>query len=467
LKNHYNIPPAPFKGGVKPVEKETIHTDLLRFIRTSFAKNRVCEYIDIHCITYDLFYKPVLYGINNWHFINIVLLFWFLSSCSNAQQKNYQDQNEVSGTKIVVGAERTELYFPLIKDKRLAVVANQTSLTGNIHLVDSLLSAGFNVVKVFGPEHGFRGSAGAGEEVSNNVDAKTGLSVISLYGKKKKPSPEDLSDVDIVIFDIQDVGARFFTYISTMTYVMEACAENNVEFIILDRPNPHGDYVDGPVLEKEFSSFVGMHPIPVVSGMTMGEYAKMVNGESWLKNGVVCNLTVIKCGNYDHKKIHKLPIAPSPNLPNKTAVQLYPSLCFFEGTIVSVGRGTEFPFQVIGHPDFIIGSFIFEPKEIPGVAKNPKYEGQKCYGQSLQGFAENVLIENRQLHLNWLIYMYEFFKDRSDFFTPYFEKLSGTEKLRKQIIEGKSEEEIRKSWEKDLTEFKRMRKKYLLYEDFE
>ncbi|MBC8488280.1 MAG: DUF1343 domain-containing protein [Bacteroidetes bacterium] len=406
-------------------------------------------------------------GVHPWFFISVIVILLLLNSCSNAQQKNYQDQNEDSETKIVVGAERTELYFPLLKDKWIAIVANQTSLTGNDHLVDSLVYAGFNVVKVFSPEHGFRGSAGAGEEVSNNVDAKTGIPVISLYGKKKKPSPEDLSDVDIVIFDIQDVGARFYTYISTMTYVMEACAENNVEFIILDRPNPNGDYVDGPVLEKKFKTFVGLHPVPIVHGMTVGEYAQMVNGEGWLKDGIKCKLIVVPVENYDHKTQYDLPIPPSPNLPNNTAIQLYPSLCFFEGTIISVGRGTEFPFQVIGHPDFMIGSFVFEPKEIPGVAKNPKYEGQKCYGQSLQGFAENVLMESRQLRLSWLISMHEFFKDRNDFFTPYFEKLSGTEKLRKQIIEGKSEEEIRKSWEKDLTEFKNIRKKYLLYEDFE
>ena len=420
LKKHYDIPPAPFKGGVHP-----------------------------------------------WLFISVIVILLLLNSCSNAQQKNYQDQNEDSETKIVVGAERTELYFPLLKDKWIAIVANQTSLTGNVHLVDSLVYAGFNVVKVFSPEHGFRGSAGAGEEVSNNVDAKTGIPVISLYGKKKKPSPEDLSDVDIVIFDIQDVGARFYTYISTMTYVMEACAENNVEFIILDRPNPNGDYVDGPVLEKKYSSFVGLHPIPVVHGMTIGEYSKMVNAEGWLKDSIKCKLTVIPCKNYDHKTQYELPIAPSPNLPNNIAIQLYPSLCLFEGTIISIGRGTEFPFQVIGHPDYVIGSFAFIPRYIPGVAKNPKHEGQQCYGQSLKGFAEYSLKNERRLYLEWLINMYDFFKGEDDFFNPYFDKLAGTNKLRKQVIEGLSEEEIRDSWEKDLNEFKKIRKKYLLYDDFE
>ncbi|MCD4791483.1 MAG: DUF1343 domain-containing protein [Bacteroidales bacterium] len=406
-------------------------------------------------------------GVCRWFFISVIVILLLLTSCSNAQQKNYQDQNGDSETKIVVGTERTELYFPLLKDKRIAVVANQTSLTGNVHLVDSLLSAGFNVVKVFGPEHGFRGSAGAGEEVSNNVDAKTGISVISLYGKKKKPSPEDLSDVDIMIFDIQDVGARFYTYISTMTYVMEACAENNVEFIILDRPNPNGDYVDGPVLEKKFKSFVGLHPVPIVHGMTTGEYAQMVNGESWLKDGIKCQLTVIPCDNYAHKTQYKLPIAPSPNLPNNIAIQLYPSLCFFEGTIISIGRGTDSPFQVIGHPDFKIGSFTFIPKEISGVAKNPKYEGVQCNGYSLKGFAEDSLKNERRIYLEWLINMYDFFKGEKDYFNSYFDKLAGTDKLRKQIIEGLSEEEIRDSWEKDLIEFKKIRKKYLLYDDFE
>ncbi|MCD4665183.1 MAG: DUF1343 domain-containing protein [Bacteroidales bacterium] len=396
----------------------------------------------------------------------ITLLCFIYISCSNAQHDLNQKQADV-GKKIIVGAEQTELYFPLLQGKNIAIVANQTSVIKNDHLVDSLINAGFNVKKVFGPEHGFRGKAADGVEINSGIDPKTGIPIISLYGNHKKPTEDDLNGIDVVIFDIQDVGTRFYTYISTMTYVMEACAENNVEFLVLDRPNPHGDYVDGPVLKKKFSSFVGLHPVPVVHGMTIGEYAKMVNGKSWLKNGVKCNLTIIKCINYDHKKIYELPIAPSPNLPNNTAIQLYPSLCFFEGTIISVGRGTEFPFQVIGHPDYIIGSFIFEPKEIPRVAKNPKYEEQRCFGLSLHGFAENTLVDNRQLHLYWLISMYEFFKDRNNFFTSYFEKLAGTDMLRKQIMEGLSKEEIRDSWQKDLTEFKKIRNKYLLYDDFE
>ncbi len=251
------------------------------------------------------------------------------SSCINAQQNN-----DHSNKEIVVGAEQTELYFPLLQDKCIAIVANQTSVIGTTHLVDSLVNAGLDVKKVLGPEHGFRGMAADGEHVEDDVDKKTGVEIVSLYGSHRKPTSEDLDDVDIVIFDIQDVGARFYTYISTMSYVMEACAENDKEFIVLDRPNPHGDYVDGPVLEEEFSSFVGLHQIPVVHGMTVGEYAQMVNDEGWLKDSIKCNLTVISCDNYDHNTIYKLPIAPSPNLPNNTAIQLYPSLCFFEGTII-------------------------------------------------------------------------------------------------------------------------------------
>ena len=265
---------------------------------------------------------------------------------------------------IIVGAERTELYFPLLKSKKVGVIANQTSVIGNVHLIDSLVNAGINVQKAFGPEHGFRGNAADGEKVDNAVDSKTGIPIVSLYGANRKPSKESLDGIDIMIFDIQDVGARFYTYISTMSYAMEACAENDVEFIVLDRPNPHGDYVDGPLLEKEFSSFIGLHEIPVVHGMTVGEYAMMVNEEGWLNNQVKCKLKVIPVKNYDHLIKYTLPIAPSPNLPNQTAIDLYPSLCFFEGTIISIGRGTEFPFQVIGHPDFGIGSFAFTPEAI-------------------------------------------------------------------------------------------------------
>ena len=363
------------------------------------------------------------------------------------------------------GAERIGKYLELLNDKRIAIVANQTSTIGKTHLVDSLLGLGVNIIKVFGPEHGFRGDAGAGEKIKDNTDIKTGLPVISLYGKHRKPTPDDLKDIDIVVFDIQDVGVRFYTYISTMTYVMEACAENDIEFLVLDRPNPHGSYVDGPVLEPDYSSFVGMHQVPVVHGMTVGEYAQMVNGEGWLENGAKCNLKVIKVQNYTHNSYYKLPIPPSPNLPNMNAIELYPSLCFFEGTIISVGRGTNLPFQVIGHPDFQEGDYSFSPVDISGVAMNPKYEGKVCKGFDLSGYADTIVFEKR-LDLRWLIQMYKYFQGKDDFFISFFDKLAGTDKLRKQIIAGLTENEIRENWKPQLEDFKTIRKKYLLYPDF-
>jgi uncharacterized protein YbbC (DUF1343 family) len=363
------------------------------------------------------------------------------------------------------GAERIGKYLELLNDKRIAIVANQTSTIGKTHLVDSLLGLGVNIIKVFGPEHGFRGNAGAGEKIKDNTDIKTGLPVISLYGKHRKPTPDDLKDIDIVVFDIQDVGVRFYTYISTMTYVMEACAENDIEFLVLDRPNPHGSYVDGPVLEPDYSSFVGMHQVPVVHGMTVGEYAQMVNGEGWLENGAKCNLKVIKVQNYTHNSYYKLPIPPSPNLPNMNAIELYPSLCFFEGTIISVGRGTNLPFQVIGHPDFQEGDYSFSPVDISGVAMNPKYKGKVCKGFDLSGYADTIVFEKR-LDLRWLIQMYKYFQGKDDFFISFFDKLAGTDKLRKQIIAGLTENEIRENWKPQLEDFKTIRKKYLLYPDF-
>ncbi len=370
------------------------------------------------------------------------------------------------GGGVVTGAERTHLYLPLLKDRQVGIVANQTTIIGSAHLVDSLLALGVDIHRVFGPEHGFRGAAGAGEHVEDDRDPVTGLEVVSLYGNKRKPSPEDLEGIDVVIFDMQDVGARFYTYISTMTYMMEACSEAGIPVLVLDRPNPHGDYVDGPVLDPAFSSFVGLHPIPVVHGMTIGEYAEMVNGEGWLSNGITCELRVIPMENYDHTVQYTLPVAPSPNLPNQKAILLYPSICFFEGTIISVGRGTDFPFQVIGHPDFGIGSFVFMPEDRPGVAMDPKYEGQLCYGQNLAGFAEYFMENPKQLYLGGLIEMYTYFKDREDFFTPYFDKLAGTDQLRLQIAAGRSEKEIRASWRGDLARFMEMRARYLLYPDF-
>ncbi|MFP4471812.1 MAG: exo-beta-N-acetylmuramidase NamZ domain-containing protein, partial [Bacteroidales bacterium] len=358
-------------------------------------------------------------------------------------------------------------YFPLIANKQLAVVANPSSLIEQRHLVDILLSAGMDVVRVFSPEHGFRGKADAGELVGDGIDLVTGLPIISLYGKNRKPQSTDLENVDLVVFDIQDVGARFYTYISTMSLVMEACAENDIPVIVFDRPNPNGFYVDGPVLKMGHSSFVGMHPVPVVHGMTVGEYAQMVNGEYWLPDSLQCDLTVIPVKNYAHAYYYEIPVPPSPNLPNKYAVYLYPSLCLFEGTNVSVGRGTDYPFQIVGHPDYALGSYIFVPRSIPGAATHPKHEGVYCNGHSLIGYAQEMFNQPPRLNLTWLIVFHDYLKDKTDFFNSYFVKLAGTTELRKQIEKGWTEEQIRGSWQPDLEKFKKIRKKYLLYPDFE
>jgi uncharacterized protein YbbC (DUF1343 family) len=367
---------------------------------------------------------------------------------------------------VLNGAERTDVYLPLLKGRKVAVVGNHTSLVNRIHLVDTLLAMGVNVKRMFAPEHGFRGEADAGEHQKTYKDKKTGLTVVSLYGSGFKPSVNDLKDVDVVIFDIQDVGARFYTYISTMHYVMEACAEQKKKMIVLDRPNPNGHYVDGPVREDKYKSFVGMHPVPIVHGMTIGEYAKMVNGEGWLKNGVKCDLEVITVANYSHKDLYELPVKPSPNLVNMKSVYLYPSLCLFEGTIVSVGRGTEFPFQVIGHPRLQNTNFEFTPRSTPG-AKNPPYKDTLCKGHDLRNFADVFIMNSKQVYLFWLMGCYRDTPDKGKFFNTYFNLLAGNATLRQQIIDGVKEEEIRKSWEPGLKKFKEIRKKYLLYEDFE
>jgi len=334
------------------------------------------------------------------------------------------------------------------------------------HLVDSLVNLGVNVIKVFSPEHGFRGKADAGERVVSDIDQTTGLPIVSLYGKNKKPTPEQINDLDILIFDIQDVGARFYTYISTMHYVMEACAENNKQLIILDRPNPNGHYVDGPILEEAHKSFVGMHPVPIVHGMTIGEYAQMINGENWLANGAKCNLEVVKVENYNHTRFYSLPIKPSPNLPNMSSIYLYPSLCLFEGTPISVGRGTDKPFQVLGHPKLKSERFSFTPKSTAG-AKSPKLKGEKCNGYNLSFFGKEYMKGKGILNLFWLIDIYTNFPEKEGFFTNMFTLLSGTEKLQQQIETGKSEEEIHASWQIGLDNFKKIRKQYLLYKDFE
>lgn len=369
--------------------------------------------------------------------------------------------------KIVTGAEQMDLYLPTLKGKKVAMLVNQTSVVRKTHLVDTLKASGVNIVKIFAPEHGFRGTADAGEKVKSGVDAKTGIEVTSMYGASKKPSKQSMMGIDYVVFDIQDVGARFYTYISSLQYMMEACAEANVPLLVLDRPNPNGFYVDGPVLESKYKSFVGMQSIPVVHGMTVGEYAQMLNGEKWLSNKKQCKLTIIPCKKYDHKMLYHLPIAPSPNLKSSTSVLLYPSLCFFEGTIVSVGRGTDTPFEVWGHPDFKDNGFSFIPQSTAG-AKNPPFEGKTCYGANLRLPPTDILkILNGKLNLTFLRNAYTLCKDKSIFFNSFFEKLAGNATLRQQMIAGKSDSEIRESWSAGLSRFKKIRKKYLLYPDFE
>ena len=356
----------------------------------------------------------------------------------------------------------TAAYLPLLQGKKIGVVANQTSVKGNTHLVDYLLSQDIEIVRVFAPEHGFRGKADAGEKVEDGKDAKTGLSIISLYGKNKKPSQHMLDSLDLILFDIQDVGVRFYTYISTLTYVMEAAAEKGIPVLVLDRPNPNGHYVDGPILKPEFKSFVGMHSVPVVYGMTIGEYGCMVNEEGWLENNLKCDYSVIKCLDYDHTSEYKLPIKPSPNLPNDRSVELYPSLCFFEGTVVSAGRGTDFPFQQFGAP-FYKTKVSFTPKPNEG-AKHPKFEGQKCWGFKLVNSNAPRLAA---LDLSYLSWAYKNAQDKSAFFNNFFNTLAGNAELQAAIKSGKEVEEIYESWKPGLAAFKDIRKKYLLYPDFE
>lgn len=371
-----------------------------------------------------------------------------------------------SQTEIRVGAERFSSYLDYLSDKRVAVVANQTSMAFSSHLVDTLLAMNVDVRHVFAPEHGFRGLADAGASISNTKDPKTGLKVYSLYGKNKKPNYLQLEDIDIVLFDLQDVGVRFYTYISTLHYMMEACAEFNVEVMVLDRPNPNGFYVDGPVLKEGYSSFVGLHPVSLVHGMTIGEYARMINGEAWLADGIECKLKVISCANYTHKDKYILPVNPSPNLPNMASIYLYPSLALFEGTIVSVGRGTDKAFQQYGHPR-MQGPHSFTPKSRLG-ASAPKLEGEVCNGEDLSAFGEKEMPDLRALNLDWIISSYEQLKGEEFFLKNNFINLLwGSDRLQKMIKEGKTASEIASSWEEELQEFKETRSKYLLYEDFE
>ena len=385
---------------------------------------------------------------------------------SQAKDILNQDQDYKS---VVVGANKTEEYLPLLEGKSVGIVANQTSVifknnSAYTHVVDSLLNRNIHIKKVFAPEHGFRGTADAGEVIKDGIDTKTGLPIVSLYGNNKKPSVEQLKDLDIVVFDIQDVGARFYTYISSLHYVMEACAEQNIPILILDRPNPNGHYIDGPILEPEHKSFVGMHPVPVVHGMTIAEYAKMINGEGWLKNEVKCELKIIPVENYKHQTAYSLPIKPSPNLPNDTAINLYPSLCFFEATTVSVGRGTDKQFQIVGSPNIILSKadFEFTPQPNEG-SKYPKHQGKVCYGYDLSKYkkAEGI-------NLKWLIEFYNFSKEsentKDNFFTDFFTTLAGTKKLQQQIEAGFSAKEITASWKKGLKDFATLRDNYLIYD---
>ena len=401
-------------------------------------------------------------------FLGVLFL---MTSCSinktNPSKNSYQkstlseNQNSIRPNQSIsfkTGADNSENYLPLLKDKKVGVVSNQTGILSNkIHLVDFLVSNAIQVQKIFAPEHGFRGTADAGELIIDGKDTKTGLPIISLYGANKKPTPEQLEGIDILIFDIQDVGARFYTYISSLHYIMEACAENNIPLLVLDRPNPNGFIIDGPILEKEFSSFVGMHPVPVLYGMTIGEYAQMINGEKWLKEEVQCNLQVIPCVDYDRNASYHITERPSPNLPNDQAINLYASLCFFEGTNVSVGRGTDKQFQIYGSPYLPQSGFSFIPEPNFG-AKEPIYKGVSCFGEDL-----TTIEPVSQIELKWLIRAFNTTEDKTAFFNPFFTKLAGTQTLRLQIEEGISERKIKKSWKPGLDQFKEIRKKYLLY----
>lgn len=392
---------------------------------------------------------------------------WSCSGSSSSAQENAAQSaaslevNE-QDVPLQLAALRTEEYLPKLKGKRVGLLVNHTSLLpdGNdyVHLLDYLLEHDVEVTAIFSPEHGFRGTADAGEKVESSIDPESGLPIVSLYGSNKKPEPEQLQDIDVLIFDMQDVGVRFYTYISTMHYAMEACAENDKEFMVLDRPNPHGHYVDGPMLDPEFRSFVGMHPIPVVHGLTVGELAQMINQEGWLADGAQCKLSVIPMANYTHDMPYTLPVKPSPNLPNQQSILLYPSLCFFEGTNISLGRGTPFPFQVAGYPQEHFGDFKFTPVSTPGAAKNPKHKGKTCYGVDLR----NAPAPDR-LDLSYLISFYQKFEDKDEYFIDYINLLAGTDKLKKQIMDGASEEEIRESWKTDLAAYEILREKYLLY----
>ncbi|WP_231463085.1 exo-beta-N-acetylmuramidase NamZ domain-containing protein [Pedobacter sp. Leaf132] len=402
-----------------------------------------------------------------------------LSACGQTPKPEKTEENEpvtatetnVPANAIKTGAEQTEKYLPLLKGKRVGMVVNPTSIIGKQTSVDSLLKRGIKIQKIFGPEHGFRGNASAGVKVSDDVDEKTGIKAVSLYGKHSTPTKEDLADIDIMVFDIQDVGVRFYTYINTLQHVMEACAENNKPLLILDRPNPNGYLIDGPILDPKFKSGIGIQPIPIAHGLTIGEYAQMLNGEGWLKNKLKCKITVIKNANYNHNMEYTLPVKPSPNLNTQQSILLYPSTCLFEGIYLNHGRGTQFPFTVIGAP-YLKGiyKFSYTPTGIKGMAETPIFKDEECFGIDLRNYDTSILRKKGQINLGWVIELYKASPKKEDFFnsklsnqTMPVEKLIGVGDFRQQIIDGKSEAEIRATWEPGLSSYKTMRKKYLLY----
>lgn len=388
----------------------------------------------------------------------IIVLLALFTNCSQKPTASGHDPVPTDKPSVVIGADQLDVLVSKLSGKNVALVVNHTSLVGTTHLADTLMTSGVTVKKVFAPEHGFRGAAADGEKVNDGVDTRTGLPIVSLYGTNRKPKPEQLSDVDIVIFDIQDVGTRFYTYISTMHYVMEACAEQGKKMIILDRPNPNGDYIDGPMRVPALKSFVGMHPIPIVHGLTVGELSGMINGEGWLENGVKCDVEVIPVKNWKHDDFYSLPVKPSPNLPNDQAVRLYPSLCLFEGTVISVGRGTDKPFLIIGNPEFSDLPFNFTPHPIAGMSNEPPHDGKICYGLDLS----DVKVEPR-IDLSYLIDFYKRYPNKEKFFIGSFDRLAGTPELKEQIKKGMTEEEIRATWQADLESYRGLRAKYLLY----
>ncbi|WP_117884273.1 exo-beta-N-acetylmuramidase NamZ family protein [Aureibaculum luteum] len=414
------------------------------------------------------------FNFKNTYFFWVSILVFTLISCKDkSASENTINNTQISQNTVHDSLSLSDIasdiiistpvnYLSSIKQKRIGIVGNHTSVVKNkkndfTHLVDTLISLNIDIKKVFAPEHGFRGKADAGEKIADGKDPITGLPTISLYGKNKKPSYEQLKDLDIIIFDIQDVGTRFYTYISTLHYVMEACAEANIPVIVIDRPNPNGHYIDGPMREEKYKSFVGMHPVPIVYGMTIGEYAQMINGEKWLENDVKCDLTVMPLKNYTHQTPYSLPIKPSPNLPNDTSINLYPSLCFFEGTEISAGRGTEMQFQIFGAPFLPKANFTFKPQSNEG-AKNPKFKGELCYGKDLR-----TVKKLNSINLEWLIETYNKSKDKENFFNSFMPKLAGTKKMQQQIEQGLTSNEIKKTWQADIENFKKIRLKYLIY----